>query len=76
MLHIIGHVRKLVQEDRHPHLVWFCPCALFIVIAKLNLIGNCFRLNLNDNEKSSERDMGILGMNTLVPAFCPLTILA
>ena len=53
-------------------MVW--PCALLIVMAKLNLIGNCFRLNLNGSVMSSDGDIGIRGIKILLPAYCPFTI--
>jgi hypothetical protein len=39
-------------------------------------MGNCFLLNLNGRMRFLERDIGILGMNTLLPARYPLTISA
>jgi hypothetical protein len=37
---------------------------------------NCFLLNFNGRVRSSEGDIGILGMNTLLPACYSLTISA
>ena len=49
-------------------------CALLIVMAKLNLIGNCFCLNLNGSVMSSDGDIGIWGIKILLSACCPFTI--
>ena len=35
-----------------PELLILWPCALFIVIAKLSLIGNCLLFILNGNDDS------------------------
>jgi hypothetical protein len=51
-----------------------CPCALFIVMAKLSLTGNYFLLNWNGNISSSEGRSGIRGKKTRVPECCPSTI--
>lgn len=58
MQHIIVHVRTSTYMPTLD-VVWW-PWALFIVIAKLNLIENCFRLNLKGSVISSEKDRGIL----------------
>lgn len=56
--------------------IWYClPCALFMVITKHSLIGNCFLLNLKGNISSSDWHNGIRGRKPLFPGCCPNTIL-
>ena len=59
-----------------PTLGIVCPCASLTVIAKLNRIGNCFRLNWKGNISSSDGHKGIRGRKTHFPACCPNTISA
>jgi hypothetical protein len=54
--------------------VW--PYALLIVIVMLRHMGNYFLLNLKGSDRSSDGDIGILGMNTLSRASVLLTIFA
>ena len=53
-----------------------CPYDLLTVIAKLNRIGNCFRLNWKGNISSSDGHKGIRGRKTRFSACCPNTISA
>ena len=74
------HIQLSVWKNRlrevDTYIRYGLTLRLLIVIAKLNRMGNCFFLNLNGRVRSSEGDIGILGMNTLLPACCPLTISA
>jgi hypothetical protein len=47
---------------------------LLTVIAKLSLIGNCFRLNWKGNISSSDENKGIRGRKTRFPVCSPNTI--
>ena len=51
-----------------PHFCTVCPCDLFIVTQKDNLIGNCLLLNKNCDSFSSGYKL-IRGMNIVCP-FC------
>jgi hypothetical protein len=53
-------------------MVW--PSALFMAIAKLRWIENCFRLNLKESEISSNGDSRNEHPLALLPAWWPLTI--
>jgi hypothetical protein len=50
-------------------IVW--PCDLLTVMAKLNLIGNCYLLNWNRNISSLDGHSGIRGRNTRFPDAAP-----
>ena len=51
-----------------PQFCTVCPCDLFIVTLKANLIGNCLLLNKNGDSSSSGYKL-IRGMNIVCP-FC------
>ena len=62
---------KISLEQYSPTFFNPWPCALFIVIAKHGLTGNCLRTRVKGNTFSlGER--GILGMRSILPAWVPV----